>query len=122
MRVLVVDDDEVFCRFLVEVLEGIGMEVAWTTNGMTAYELLRRETFDISILDVRMPLVLGTEIAEAIRQERPQAAIILASAFADPTLQEYAKRNGIVLLSKPFSAKQLIDEVQLAAGNAAEPG
>ena len=114
MRALVVDDDEVFCRFLVELLQEHGLEVIWTTKALDAYQLLTRESYDISIIDVRMPLVLGTEIAEAIKQERPKARLILASAFADRVLQEYANSKGILLLSKPFTAKQLIDAVDIA--------
>jgi DNA-binding response OmpR family regulator len=39
MRVLVVDDDETFCRFLAEILEAQGMEAVWTTNGLVSYEM-----------------------------------------------------------------------------------
>jgi len=113
MRALVVDDDQIFCRFLVEVLEENGLEVNWTTSALAAYELLSRESYDISIIDVRMPLLLGTEILEAIKQAHPKARMILASAFADEVLQEYARSKGILLLSKPFTTKQLLDAVQL---------
>ena len=116
MRVLVVDDDAVFCRFLMEVLQDKGMDVVCTTNGLDAYDLLNREPCDVSIIDVRMPLVLGTELADAISQDHPEAKMILASAFADQALQDYAKRKGILLLSKPFTAKQLIEAVQLTVG------
>jgi CheY-like chemotaxis protein len=107
MRILVVDDDEIFCRLLVEVLEGMGIEATGMTNGLAAFELLTRDPYDLAIIDVRMPLVLGTDLADAIRENDPQAKIILASAFADAALQEYAARKGIMLLSKPFTTKQL---------------
>ncbi len=93
------------------------MQAACTTNGLAAYELLTRDPYDLCVIDVCMPLILGTEIAEAIKKEYPQAKIILASAFADQALQEYARRKGILLLSKPFSAKQLLDTVQLAVSD-----
>lgn len=114
MQVLVVDDDEIFCRFLVEALEDAGMSAIFTTNGLEAYELLNCEPYDLCIIDVRMPLVLGTELAEAIKQDYPRAKIILISAFADQALQEYARRKGIFLLSKPFTKLQLFDTVHFA--------
>ena len=114
MQILVIDDDETFCRLLVEILEEIGVQAAWTTNGLTGYEMMTREDYKLCIIDVRMPLVLGTDLAEAIREDHPHVKIILASAFADETLQDYAKRKGILLLSKPFSPSRLLDMVELA--------
>jgi CheY-like chemotaxis protein len=39
MRVLIVDDDETFCQLLAEVLEGRGIKVVWTTDGLAGYEM-----------------------------------------------------------------------------------
>jgi two-component system response regulator PilR (NtrC family) len=116
MRALVIDDDETFCRLLVELLEQKGIQAESTTDGFAAYALLDRERFDLCIIDVRMPLVLGTELAEAIQQDRPQSKIILISAFADEALRNFAVRHGIVLLSKPFTATQLFDAVRHVSG------
>ena len=116
MRVLIVDDDEVFCRFLVEVLEDVGIDAFSINDGVKAYESINQERFDLGIVDVRMPLILGTELAEGLQALQPQLKIILASAFADRALQEYAKRRGVLLLSKPFTKSQLFDAVKIALG------
>jgi len=116
MRILIIDDDETFCHLLVEILEEMGIPAVWTTNGLTGYEMMTRDDYELCIIDVRMPLVLGTDLAEAIREDHPQVKIILASAFADETLQDYAKRRGILLLSKPFTPNRLLDTVELALG------
>ena len=96
MRILIIDDDEIFCRLLVEILEASGIQAIWTTDGLNGYEMLTHADYDLCIIDVRMPLILGTELAEAIREDRPQAKIILASAFADEALQDYARHKGIM--------------------------
>jgi CheY-like chemotaxis protein len=116
MRVLVVDDDEIFCRFLVEVLEEVGIVATSVTDGFAAFDLVNRVTYDVCIIDVRMPLILGTELAEAITELHPRTKFILASAFADRLLREYARRKGMLLLSKPFTRLQLLHAVKLAAG------
>jgi CheY-like chemotaxis protein len=115
MRVLVVDDDEIFCQFMVELLEDVGIKAAYISDGLKAYELVNREPYDLCIIDVCMPLILGTELAEGIQALQPQLKIILASAFADRALQEYARRRGILLLSKPFTKLQLFDAVNIAS-------
>jgi CheY-like chemotaxis protein len=114
MRILVIDDDEIFCRLLVEFLEQIGVEATCRTDGLEAFELLNREAYDLCIIDVRMPLVLGSDLAEAIREAHPQIKIVLAPAFPDRALQEYARRKGILLLAKPFTKMQLFDTVKIA--------
>ena len=114
MHVLVIDDDEIFCRLLVEILESKGIETTATTDGLAGYELLNRNRFDLFIIDVRMPLILGTELAEAIQETNAQARIILASAFADSKLSAFAAEKGIFLLSKPFNLERLFETLEQA--------
>ena len=108
MRVLVIDDDETFCQLLAEVLESRGMQVVWTTDGLAGYEKSLDESYDLFILDERMPLVLGTELVEDLQEDNPKAKIILISAFADEALQKRSQHLGVPLLSKPFAAEQLL--------------
>ena len=116
MQILIIDDDETFCRLLIEIFEETGMRAVWTTDGVAGYEMLTRDEYDLCIIDVRMPLVLGTELAEAIKADYPQIKIILASAFADETLQECVRRMGLLLLSKPFTPNRLLVAVELVLG------
>jgi DNA-binding response OmpR family regulator len=117
VRVLIVDDDETFCQLLAEVLEDKGIQVVWTTDGLSGYEKSLYESYDLFILDERMPLVLGTELVEDLKRDNPQARIILISAFADETLQKRSQRLGVPLLSKPFAAERLLEVVQRTLGN-----
>jgi len=118
MRVLIVDDDESFCRLLGEILERKAAEVNWTTDAVKGYEMSRREPYDLFIFDVRMPLFLGTELAENLKKERPGARIILISAFADDSLRKISQRIGLPLLSKPFTAEHLLETVESTLTNA----
>lgn len=112
MRVLVIDDDETFCRLLVEILESRGMETMWTTDGSAGFEMSTQNPYDVVIIDVRMPLVLGTDLAQALKKEKPQANIILVSAFPDEDLLKLSRSLGAPLLSKPFSAHRLLEMVE----------
>jgi DNA-binding response OmpR family regulator len=112
VRALIVDDDKTSCELLAEILDGKGFEAVWTTRALQGYKLAESSAFDLFILDVRMPGILGTELAAALKQERPGAQIILISAFADEALRETASNLGVALLSKPFSPDQLLDLIQ----------
>ncbi|MGH9858215.1 MAG: response regulator [Acidobacteriota bacterium] len=114
MRVLIIEDDETFCQFLSEILEGKGAEVVSSTDGLDGYDKAWSYPYDLFILDVRMPGLLGTEIAEALKKKNPAAKVILISAFADETLRETASNLGTPLLSKPFSADDLFQVINEA--------
>jgi DNA-binding response OmpR family regulator len=116
VRVLIVDDDETFCQLLAEVLESAGTSVAWTTDGLKGYETSLYETYDLFILDQRMPLILGTELVKELKKDNPRAKIILTSAFADETLRTRTQSLGVPLLSKPFSANRLLEVVESVLG------
>lgn len=112
MRALIVDDDKTSCELLAEILEGNGFEIVRTTKGLQGYKLATSNAFDIFVLDVRMPLVLGTEIAAALKHDSPRAKIILISAFADDALWQTASSLGATLLSKPFSPNHVLELIQ----------
>jgi len=112
VRVLIIDDDTTFCELLAEILEGKGIEAEWTTDGFGGYEMSLDQPYDLFILDQRMPLVLGSELAEYLREDNPEAKIILTSAFADERLGAIAKSIHSPLLSKPFAADRLLELIK----------
>jgi DNA-binding response OmpR family regulator len=122
MRVLIIDDDESFCRLLAEILERKAAEVSWTTDSLEGYEMSRRQSYDLFIFDVRMPLFLGTELAERLKKDRPGVSIILISAFADDSLRKISQKIGAPLLSKPFTAEHLLETVESTFGSPREHG
>jgi DNA-binding response OmpR family regulator len=114
--VLVIDDDKTFCEFLVEILNQKGFRVTSTTDGRAGYAMAAQDPYDLAIIDVRMPGVLGTELAETLRQTKPQLTIILISAFADEPLARTAAALGAPLISKPFSANRLYEVIRTTHG------
>jgi DNA-binding response OmpR family regulator len=85
--------------------------VVCSSDSIDGYHKAQSSRYDLIILDVRMPGLLGTEIAEALREKDPTAKVILISAFADETLRESASNLGAPLLSKPFSADALLQAI-----------
>jgi DNA-binding response OmpR family regulator len=116
LRVLIVEDDETFCQFLSEIFIDKGNEVESSTNSLDGYQKAwSSPPYDVVILDVRMPGLLGTEIAEALKAKNSEAKVILISAFADETLRETASNLGTPLLSKPFSPEELFQTIEKTA-------
>ena len=115
MRALIIEDDKTFCEFLAEILESRGFQVVWTTDALDGYKKSQSYPYyDLFILDVRMPMLLGTEIALTLKQKNPTAKVILISAFADESLREIASKLDTPLISKPFSADDLFQVIETA--------
>jgi DNA-binding response OmpR family regulator len=108
MRALIIDDDPTFCRYLAEVLTGFGHSTDWVSDGLVGFERCLRQSYDVVICDVRMPLILGTELVSELQRDRPAQRVILISAFADEQLAAQATHCGARLLSKPFDAAVLV--------------
>ena len=111
---MIIDDDQTFCRYLGEVLGQFGHVADWVSDGLIGYERCLRQSYDAVICDVRMPLILGTELVAELHRDRPSQHVILISAFADEQLVAQAAQCGARLLSKPFDASVLtamLDEI-----------
>jgi DNA-binding response OmpR family regulator len=111
MRALIIDDDQTFCEFLTEVLADKGIEGSWTTDGGEGYTMCCCQPFDLVISDVRMPSLLGTELAARLKRDHPHVKIILISAFADDSTVDISTSLGIPLLSKPFVPDRLLEVI-----------
>lgn len=114
MRILVIDDDATFSRYLAEVLTHFGHEADSVTDGLVGFERCLRGAYDLVICDVRMPLILGTELVAELRRDLPAMPIVLISAFADDQLAAQAHERGAWLLSKPFDAAVLGEVLERA--------
>jgi two-component system nitrogen regulation response regulator NtrX len=114
MRILVIDDDATFSRYLAEVLTHFGHVAEWVTDGFVGFERCLRGAYDLVICDVRMPLILGTELVAELRRDLPELPIVLISAFADDHLAAQAHERGAWLLSKPFDAAVLGEVLERA--------
>lgn len=80
-KILVVDDSALMRRVLCDIInQDPGFEVANTaTNGLEAFELLKKETFDAVVLDVNMPRMSGLQLLKELRKNRMAVRIMMAS-------------------------------------------
>lgn len=111
MRALIVDDDATSCQLLTKILQHEGMETEWTTDSLVGCDMALHNPYDLYILDVRMPGLLGTELVEGLKEAYPYAKILLISSFADAALRQTARTLDVPLLSKPFTPTQFLTEI-----------
>jgi DNA-binding response OmpR family regulator len=68
MKVLLVDDEEELVSTLAERLNLRGIEAQWATSAEEALKCLQRESFDIAVLDVKMPRMDGLHLKRQMQE------------------------------------------------------
>lgn len=116
--ILIVDDNDMMRAILRSMLRGDDYEVVGEArNGTQAIELAERLQPDIICLDVMMPEKNGLEALHEIKAARPQTAIIMITANADPETVQDAIMNGAQgFIIKPFNAAKILDTLQSVTG------
>jgi two-component system response regulator AtoC len=114
-RVLIVDDDESLRDSLALVLGAEGFDVATAADGERALERLEDSAPDIVLCDLRMPGIDGLELVPELVRRRPDAAVILMSAWATDELALEAMRRGAYdYLAKPFQPSEAVLAIRKA--------
>jgi CheY-like chemotaxis protein len=116
--ILVVDDDKLVLVSTSALLEDLGHTVIEAVDGMSALEFVASNPgIDVVLTDQAMPGMTGLELADAIRQLRPDLPVILATGYTElpePTPLHIRK------LTKPYRRVDLEDTLAAAADTAAD--
>jgi two-component system response regulator AtoC len=106
--ILIVDDDEVMCRTLSDVLKKMSYEVTSVLTGEEALHCLREGTFDLLLLDIVLPDMSGMDVLKKIREIDSDAFVILMTAYADVQTAVTAMKAGAYdYINKPFEIEEL---------------
>jgi CheY-like chemotaxis protein len=118
--VLIVDDAGPVVVLCVNVLQTFGYSVKGANRGEAALDLLRRETFDLMVLDYKMPGLDGFEVFEEARALHPDMPVVLVTGHATPEIMAEADQRGFQgVLLKPFTSEELratVDKVLARRG------
>lgn len=126
MRALVADDDASSRLFLVEALRSLGLDAHACHDGPTAIAMARRESFDLLLLDCRMPGAGAEAVLAALRSD-PLARSTDCTAVATSAEMDVAQRQRLLsaefseVLPKPCSVadlRRILTLVQAGAGAA----
>lgn len=113
--ILVVDDEYSIAEVLEVALTDAGHEVVIAINGRQALERLKEQRPDLTLFDFMMPIMDGTAMLKAIREDsaRREIPVILMSSLPEAAVPESAKGAYTAFLRKPFKLRALV-EVEVA--------
>ncbi len=119
-RILIVDDAGPVVVLCVNVLQALGYAVKGASRGEQAVEIMRKEPFDLMVLDYKMPGMSGFEVYEQARRLYPNMSVILVTGHGTPEILNEANRLGFkAILLKPFTSDELRSAVERVLGGKA---
>lgn len=121
--ILVVDDERITHDLTRRILEPEGYRVSPAFGGAEALALMRRETPDVVLLDLRMPDMPGPDVLKEIRRAHGALPVIIITGYPDGELMHEALRySPVMMLAKPVTPEQLLESVRLVLGEGREVG
>lgn len=113
-KVLIVDDQNGIRVLLMEVFNNEGYHTFQASNGKLALEIVRTESPDLVLLDMKIPGMDGLEILKHIKQINSDIKVIMMTAYGElDMIKEATDLGALMHFTKPFD----IDELRQAVNN-----
>lgn len=107
-NILIVDDDQIMCDTLADVLRKMSYETTSVQRGKDALEVLREEDFDLILLDIVLPDMNGLEVLKRLHDIDSNPFVIVMTAYADVQSAVSAMKAGAYdYINKPFDIEEL---------------
>jgi DNA-binding NtrC family response regulator len=113
VKILVVDDDAIVIASCRRILEAEGFEVTTVRSAAEALETVRKDTFDLLLIDVKMPKHDGPFLMREIKKDLPQVPILVMSGYPTPeTIADVMQAGAARFIPKPFRPDDLARAVR----------
>jgi two-component system NtrC family response regulator len=93
-QILIIDDNELVCQTLAQLIGRMGMQASWETTLAKGLENARRGRYDVVFLDIRLPDGSGLDIIQELRCMELPPEIIIITGFSDANGAEIAIQSG----------------------------
>lgn len=114
-KILVVDDDQDGLQLLDFALKSKGWQVVAASTGNEALELFKKDSFDLVLLDLRLPDVDGLEVMTKIKEMAPDIEVIIISGYSSvDKAVEATKEGAFYFIEKPIDLERMFLLVEKA--------
>ena len=109
VKLLIVDDNRELCESLLDILELKGYEVMTVFNGYQAIAAVKKEQFNLVLMDVKMPGINGIDTLKILKKALPGLKVIMITAFADDVFYRAGLQNGdFEVVRKPLNIERFL--------------
>ncbi len=115
--ILLVDDEPAILEVLAEILAEDGHVIATASNGSGALKKLEQQTYDLILVDIRMPAVDGPGFYRAVTARHPafrERFVFMTGDVLNPDVRTFLDETARPVLRKPFTAAQVRETAQRA--------
>jgi len=121
--VLVVDDELLIRDLLYDFFLEKGYKVSVADSGPAALEKLGKQTFDVLLVDLKMPAMDGIEFIKEARKKKIETPVVIITGFPSlETALDALRQRVFDYIIKPFNINQLFATVRRAADGAKPTG
>jgi len=114
-NILVIDDEESMRAGCIQTLAEDGHSVQAVENGRKGLDRIKKESFDLILLDLKMPGIPGMEVLKRLQENDPNSVVIVITGYATiDSAVEAMKRGAYDFLTKPFTPEALSSIVKRA--------
>jgi DNA-binding NtrC family response regulator len=111
--ILIIDDEAEVRKLLTEILGDEGYSVEAVENGKQAVKACEKATFDLSLIDINLPDIKGTELLHKLKQIQPKMIRVIITGY--PSIENAVKAvneksDGYIL--KPFNVPELLETIK----------
>jgi len=116
--ILIVDDNISQCKTMSFILKRKGYNVTTASNGPEAITKVKKSSFDIIFMDIKMPLMDGVETYKRIKKINPEVKVIMMTAYAvEDLVQEALAEGAHGIVYKPLDIQKVLGIVRKANKN-----
>ena len=113
--ILLVDDDDAFCKTMAKLFERSGYMIKVAGDGREALDLLSKNTFDLILSDLRMPRLDGIELMEEIRRKKIGSAVVFLTGYGEvESYMDLMNMGAFEYLNKPVDVKEMFSVIRRA--------
>ena len=108
-QILVVDDDKSILRTFTRILQKSGYTIDTAETGKEAIDKSKKQSYDLALIDIRLPDIDGTELLVKLQKTMPDAVKIMITGF--PSLETGVKaldEGADAYLVKPVKPEELL--------------
>ena len=116
MKVLLVDDEQKFAEMLAKRLELRGIDTDYVHSGEEAILKTGKASYDVAILDVKMPGIGGIELERRLRALAPEMKFIFLTGHGSKADFETGSAQAVSYLAKPIRIEELITILEEVVG------